>query len=121
MPMSEKPAQMPPFFHYRDPPLPGTLVGGRFPIDVWPRPMMWAFEWHDPKKPIKLKRGEPWFYARFEAQDPSRPVRVVEAELTPELQSFMSSISGVTNYVQRTFSLFSTAKERRPKKLLVKK
>jgi hypothetical protein len=31
----------------------------------------------------------------------------------------MKSISGVTNYVQRTFSLFSTAKDRRPARLLV--
>ena len=27
-------------------PFPGTIFGGRFPINV-SRPLMWAFEWHD--------------------------------------------------------------------------
>jgi hypothetical protein len=113
--------QLPPFGYYRDPPLPGCLVGGRLPIHIWPRQMMWALEWYEPSKPIKLKRGEPWFYVRFETHDPSRPVRMVEAQMTPELDEYMKGLAGVTNYVQRTFSLFNTAKERRPERLLVKK
>jgi hypothetical protein len=111
--------QLPPFAHYRKQPLPGTVMGGRLPIHIWPRTMMWAFEWYSPSKPIVLKRGEPWFYVRFETQDPSRPVRLIEAAHTPDLQEYMKGISGVTNYVQRTFSPFSTAKERRPAKLVV--
>lgn len=58
--------QLPPFAHYREPQLPGTLIGGRVPIHIWPRRMMWAFEWYDTSKPIVLTRGEPWFYLRFE-------------------------------------------------------
>jgi hypothetical protein len=111
--------QLPPFAHFRKPPLPGTVIGGRLPIHVWPRQMMWAFEWYSTGDPIVLKRGEPWFYVRFETNDPSRPVRLVEATHTPELEEYMKGISGVTNYVQRTFSLFATARERRPAKLLV--
>lgn len=110
--------QIAPFNHYRDPQWPGLLVGGRFPIDAWPRHLMWAFEWHDLSKPLVLRRGEPWFYARFETLDPSRPVKLVEAEITPELRAFIDQVSGVTNYVNRTFSLFETARERRPKVLL---
>lgn len=113
--------QLPPFNHYRDPALPGLLIGGRFPVDVWPRQLMWAFEWHDPRKEIVIKRGEPLFYARFETMDPSRPIRLVEAEMTPSLREYMNGMSGVTNYVSRTFSLFETARSRRPKTLLTKK
>ena len=61
------------------------LIGGRLPIHIWPRQMMWAFEWFEPSKPLTLRRGEPWFYVRFETFDPTRPVRLFEAEMTPEL------------------------------------
>jgi hypothetical protein len=113
--------QLPPICHYRNPPWPGLLIGGRLPIHIWPRPMMWAFEWHEPKQDLILRRGEPWFYVHFELEDPSRPVRLIEAEMTPELKEYVTGLNAVTNYVNRTFSLFSTARERRPKTLLVPK
>jgi hypothetical protein len=113
--------QLPPFCHYRSPPWPGLLIGGRLPIHIWPRPMMWAFEWYDTSKELVLRRGEPWFYVRFETEDPSRPVRLIEAEMTPALEEYAAGAFAVTNYVNRTFSLFNTARERRPEKLLVPK
>jgi hypothetical protein len=113
--------QMPPFHFYNREPWPGLLVGGRFPIDVWPRHLMWAMEWHDTSKDLILKRGDPWFYARFEAFDPSRPIRVIEAEMTPALRQQIQGATAVSNYVNRTFSLFKTARERRPKQLLTPK
>ena len=113
--------QIPPYLDYIDPSWPGTLIAGRFPVHIWPRHLMWAFEWQDTSKDLILNRGDPWFYVRFDTDDPSRPVRLVEAEATPEVRSYIDSISGVTNYVNRTFSLFERAKARRPKVLLVKK
>lgn len=113
--------QLPPFGFYRDPPLPGLVVGGRVPIHIWPRPLTWAFEWYDTSKPLILRRGEPWYYARFETPDPSRPVRLVEAQLTPEIAEFVDGLTAVTNVVRRTFSLFGTASARRPAKLVVKR
>jgi hypothetical protein len=83
--------------------------------------MMWAFEWYDTSKELVLRRGEPWFYVRFETEDPSRPVRLIEAEMTPALEEYAAGAFAVTNYVNRTFSLFNTARERRPEKLLVPK
>jgi hypothetical protein len=106
------------FAHYRKDPLPGTIFGGRFPLNLWPRPLMWAFEWHEPQKDIILRRGEPLFYCQFEGEGPDRPVQVVEAERTPELAAYMEKVSGVVNYVGQTFSLFRAAEEMRPKKLL---
>ncbi|MGO4917248.1 hypothetical protein [Pseudogemmobacter sp. W21_MBD1_M6] len=106
------------FAHYRKTPLPGTIFGGRFPIDIWPRPLMWAFEWHEPEKDIVLKRGEPLFYVQFEGGAPDRPVSVVEAERTAELDAYCEHISGVVNYVNQTFSLFKAAEAARPKVLV---
>ena len=113
--------QFPPFNHYRDPPLPGLMIGGRFPIHLWPRSLMWAFEWWDVRKELILKRGEPWFYVRFETQDPSRPVRLVEAEMTPELGEFCKGLDSITNYANQTYQFFNVAEQRRPKTLLKKK
>lgn len=114
-------SQLAPYLHYVDPPWPGVLIGGRFPLDIWPRHLMWAFEWHDPKKDLVLKRDQPWFYVRFETENPASPIRLFEAEMRPEVQAYVDSLSGVTNYVNRTFSLFERARRRRPKRLLFKK
>jgi hypothetical protein len=111
--------QLPPILHYRDPPLPGLVIGGRLPIHVWPRKMNWGFEWYDTTRDLILTRGEPWFYVRFETSDPAQPVRIVEAELTPELSEYVAGLDGVVKYVNRTFSLFPVAQQRRPEKLLV--
>jgi hypothetical protein len=112
--------QLPTFYHYRHLQLPGAMIGGRFPIHIWPRELTWAFEWHDIKSDLIIKRGEPWFYLSFETQDPSAHVKLMHAEMTPELRAYTNSIRGVTNYISRTFSLFGAAKARRPKVLLKK-
>ena len=111
-------SQVAPFMHYSKEQLPGTIFGGRFPINVWPRPLMWAFEWHDTSKPIKINRGEPLFYATFETLPQDRSVVVSEIEVTPELNDYMELISGAVNYVNQTFSLFEAAEARRPETLL---
>ena len=113
--------QLPPYLHFAQPAWPGTLISGRFPIHIWPRHLSWAFEWHDTSQDLVLKRGDPWFYVRFESHDPKRAVRLVEAELTPALDDYIESIGGVTNYVNRTFSLFERAARRRPQKLVHRK
>ena len=113
--------QLSPFMHYRPDPLPGTIFGGRFPISVWPRPLMWAFEWHEPQKDIVLRRGEPLFYLQFEGVDPARTVQVLAAERTPELETYVEQIGGAVNSVNQTFGLFKAAEALRPKKLLTPK
>ncbi len=111
-------SQVAPFMHHAKTPLPGTIFGGRFPINVWPRPLMWAFEWHDTSKPLKVNRGDPLFYATFETMPQDRSVQLVEAEVTDELNDYMEMISGAVNYVNQTFSLFEAAEERRPAQLV---
>lgn len=111
-------SQVAPFMHYARDPLPGTIFGGRFPIHVWPRPLMWAFEWHDTSKPLRIARGDPLFYALFETVPQDRSVAVVEAEVTEDLKDYMELISGAVNYVNQTFSLFEAAEARRPETLV---
>lgn len=113
--------QMPPMLHFREPPWPGVLIGGRVPIHIWPRRLMWAFEWYRPEDDLILRRGEPWFYLRFETPDATRPVRLMEAAPTPELLAYLKGMEGVASYVRRTFSLFDVARSRRPKRLLVRR
>ena len=112
-------SQVAPFMHYRAESWPGTIFGGGIPIDICPRPLMWAFEWHDTERELKLVRGEPLFYYQFKTVPQDRPVQLVEAERTAELNEYLEHISGAVNVVNQTFSLFRTAEERRPKPLLV--
>ena len=108
-------SQVPPFWDYQDSErFPGTLFGGRFPIDIWPRPLMWAFEWHNVKKTIRLRRGQPLFYCHFELDSPERNFQIFEAERTLELEEYLDKISVAVNYMNQTFSLFKRDLEMRP-------
>lgn len=111
-------SQVAPFMHYSKTPMPGTIFGGRFPIHIWPRPLMWAFEWHDTDKPLKVKRGDPLFYVNFETAPQDRSVVVGETEITQDLTDYMDLLSGAVNYVNQTFSLFEAAEARRPERLV---
>ena len=111
-------SQVSPFMHHTRTPLPGTIFGGCFPINVWPRPLMWAFEWHDTDRPLKINRGYPLFYVTFETMPQDRSVICVETEVTEALTNYMELISGAVNYVNQTFSLFEAAEERRPSTLV---
>lgn len=113
-------SQLPPMLHYKEPEWPGLVIGGRLPIHIWPRLLTWAFEWHNIGKELILHRGEPWFYVRFETVDPSAHTRLVQAELTPSLKTYLAGIRGVVNYTNGTFSLFNIARRRRPTRLLTK-
>ena len=112
---------LPAFYHYHPQPQPGLALGGRFPIHIWPRQLIWAFEWYDPTKDLIINRGDPWFYLNFETDNPSGHVRLIEAEMTPKLKEYIGGLRNVTAYVNRTFSLFKMAAERRPKTLLTPK
>jgi hypothetical protein len=107
-----------PYMHYSSHGWPGIVFGGRFATHVWPRILMWAFEWFDTSKDLIVKRGEPWFYVFFEIPNPTRQVRLVKAAMSAELKEYLQSIDGVTNFVNQTFSLYNRAVERRPARLL---
>ena len=100
---------------------PGILIGGRFPINIWPRIMNWAFEWCDLSKDLILRRGDALCYLYFESQNLRSKIKIFEIEETEELVEYRKGISATPKYMSNIFSLFGTAEKRRPKKLLVRK
>ena len=113
--------QLAPFLNFNSSYWPGTLISGRFNITNWPRTLSWAFEWHDLSHDLILKRNKPWFYVFFESDNPEDTYKLVEAEYTDDLRKFKNSMLQTPRFISNTFSLFRTAKNRRPKKLLVEK
>ena len=110
--------QTAPHLHWFPEQRPGVQMGGRYPVHIWPRPLAWAFEWYDISKPLVLRRGDPWFYVHFETENPGARVRLVEQEMTEELDEYLNSIIDVSNYVNKTYGLFGEAQRMRPEKLL---
>ena len=100
---------------------PGLMISGRFPINVWPRIMNWAFEWHDLSEDLVLRRNEALCYLYFESANLRTKVNLFEVENTPELEEYRKGIAAAPKFVSNTFSLFETALQRRPKQLLKKK
>ncbi len=104
------------FSHPRKTLWPGLFIGRRLPIDIWPQRLSWTFEWREGDRELVLRRGEPWFYLSFETPDPDRPIRLVEAEMTPELRAHCAGLDEAGRYTDR--DLFDVARRRRPKTLL---
>jgi hypothetical protein len=109
-------AQTPPHQHYH-PGWPGVMIAGSFPIRDWPRPLSFAFEWHDTDAPLRLQRGEPWFYVSLRAASGDR-VRLERIERTAAIDRFVAHVADVASYTSRTFDLMERAREVRPPRLL---
>jgi hypothetical protein len=108
--------QSPAHQHYH-PHRPGVVIGGSFPIRDWPRPLSFAFEWHDVSAPLRLDRGEPWFYVSFWVRSGER-VRLERVPRTEVISRYIAHISDVATYTARTFDLMAKAREVRPAQLL---
>jgi hypothetical protein len=108
--------QEPPHQHYM-PGRPGVIIGGAFPIRDWPRPLSFAFEWHEIAAPLLLKRGEPWFYLSFRAASGDR-VRLERIAKSKVIEGYLAHISDVATFTARTFDLIERAREVRPASLL---
>ena len=96
---------------------PGVVIAGCFPIRDWPRPLSFAFEWHDVSAPLRLNRGEPWFYLSFAARSGER-VRLERIAKSEAIAKYIAHISDVATYTARTFDLMDKAREVRPTHLL---
>lgn len=79
-------------------------------------------EWQTPqililqlKLPYCFIADEVVYLTQFDGFDPSRTIKLHQSEKTPELMQYMEQISGVVNYVNHTFSLFSDLEKVRPK------
>jgi len=110
-------AQIPAHQHYFGQRRPGILIAGNFPIRDWPRPLNFAFEWHDVEHPLILRRQEPWFYVAFSSAT-SEHITIEQINKTPEISSYMAHLRGVTGFTAQTFELIARAREIRPDILL---
>lgn len=101
-----------------EPQIPGSVISGRFPTDIWPRSLNLAFEWTDFGRDFIMRRGEAVCYLLVETSEPDRPLRLVPGRLSAELQEYRSRIEDVAKYTSGAFKLFDEAKKVRPARLL---
>ena len=85
-------SQVPAFAAYHRHALPGVLISGRFPINIWPRVLMWAVEIHAIDQPIVFKHGDPWFMVRFESSQLNARFKLFEAEETRALSHYIQQV-----------------------------
>lgn len=98
---------------------PGTMVASRFPLTIWPRDLVWAFEWDRPGEELVLRQGEPIAYALCEFDNPNKRPELVEAALTETLAEWREGMEGLDNFVEDVEEIWRGAPARRPARLLV--
>lgn len=98
---------------------PGTMVAARWPLTLWPRTLVWAFEWDRPDAELALKQGEPLAHALFEFNSPDARPKLVEAALTPELAEYRRQMENVHHITPDIEAVWRGAEARRPARLLV--
>jgi len=75
---------LPPLLEYND--LPGVVMGGTFSIYEWHRQFNWGFEWREITKNLKIKRGDPIAYVRFNPRDRNDKVKLKEIPITDDIK-----------------------------------
>lgn len=64
-----------------------------------------------------LKRGESLFYCQFDDFDPSRRIKLIQAEKAFDLMYCMEQVSSVVNCVNQMFNFLEEGEKIRPNKL----
>lgn len=101
--------------------IPGPVISGRFPTNIWPRSLNLAFEWQIFEEDLVLKRGQPCCYLLVEGSNPDIPIRLFPAELSTKLKDYREKIEGVVKFTSGSFNLFDQALKIRPQTLLEEK
>lgn len=114
-------SQLPPYFDDNNSKWPGILIGERFPIDIWPRLLVWEFEWHDLNEPLVIKKGDPWFMVLIETDGLNSQIRLVEARVNSEISEYLEKIKGVSELVNMSSVEYELARKCRPKRMLIPK
>lgn len=65
-----------PFMHADAKQWPGAMLPQRFRLDRETRAVNWAFLWQDPAVPLRIRRGEPIQYARFNGDSAQATIRL---------------------------------------------
>ncbi len=112
-------SQIPPFLGPQMRRWPGSMIAGRFPLELWPQNLTWAFEWDRPGDELAIRQGEPLCYFMFEFNDPEKRPHLVEAALTPELDEYRQGMQGLHHLTSDIEDIMARAGDRRPERLLV--
>lgn len=110
---------LPPFLGAEMRRWPGSMVVGRYPVTDWPQNITWSLEWEDFEGELILRQGEPLAYASFEFSNPNKRPKLVEAAMTDPLAEYRSGMDGVHHMTNQIEEIWSTARERRPERLMV--
>lgn len=98
--------------------LPGPLVGGRYPVHLWPRSLNLAFEWQYPDQLFRMKRGQPIFNLYAEIDEKYEAITLKRAEPNSKLTAYRSTIEDVVKYTSGIQSIYEEMKAKRPERLL---
>lgn len=107
--------QLPPFLDSTSRRWPGVMVAGSYPFKYWPRSLNWAFEWDDLSSPLKIKRGDPLFYVKFDTPNTNSSVALSLIHDPSEIITYKKKIEGVVKYTNGSLELIKEAKQYRPK------
>jgi hypothetical protein len=98
--------------------LPGTVVAARYPVSDWPQSIRWALEWDDLDSELLIRQGEVLAYAMFEFDHADKRPRLLEAEMTPELEEYRAGMVDLHHMTDQIEEVWVNARARRPKTLL---
>jgi len=73
-----------------------SVVQGKFDISKWIRPVECAFTVHDDNKEMKIKRGDPLYYVRFNT---NKNIKLNKVEYTKEVEDIVESLLQVKNFL----------------------
>ena len=84
------------------------VIEGNFNISKWTRPLECAFEQRNKVVTVKLKRGQPMYYARFSTDDPEDVIVLNRIEITPEINKDIANCADVKSFcpVQKLKDLY---------------
>lgn len=108
---------LPPYMEYR-PNLPVRTASAKWNIYNWMRPVQCVVEWMDTTKEIKIKRGDPLCYVRFNTREDVN-IKLVKIKNTKEMNDEIIRNSRLKEHI-RHYSRFAMMKAGllRPKKWL---
>jgi hypothetical protein len=117
--------EMPSLMHKNDFLNNTRVIGGKFDISKWYRPIEYAFEIIDDKVPLIIKRGDPLYYIRFITDKDVNLIQTYEYE-NNYVQKFSSNCVNIKNFIkgntlQKNYSIVSDYLESIKKKIFPKK
>jgi len=107
---------LPPLAYYNK--LPGITAVGKVNIYKWHRPVNWVFEWHEPEKPIIIKRGEPLIWLKFTSKNRDDIITLKKVNQTDDMYKSLIACRTTKNVSKVTLSTWDLNLKNRKKYLI---